>query len=105
MQYASGNLMLMSRGGFTADLTGLSNFPVAVVRTFLDVFCTTANCVQLIGYYQGQEKARVGVPAGGGSRTLELPPPNGTFPHYTSFALVGTGPFHFDHWWILIIDP
>lgn len=107
VQYAkSGNMMFMSRGGFTADLTGLlPGFPTFVVRTLLDVFCTTANCVQLVGYYQGQEKARVGVAAGGGSQSLELPPPDGTFPHYTSFALVGTGPFHFDHWWILIIDP
>ena len=101
----SGAVMFMSRGGFTADLTGLPpTFPVWVVRTLLDVFCTVPNCVQLIGYYQGQEKARVGVGPGGGSQTLELPPPNG-FPRYTSFSLVGTGPFHFDHWWILIIDP
>ncbi|NUQ13613.1 MAG: hypothetical protein HUU26_15000, partial [Gemmatimonadaceae bacterium] len=104
--FKSGNTMFISRGGFTADLTTLPpTFPVFAVRALLDVFCTTPNCVQLIGYYQGQEKARVGVTPGGGHQQLELPPPDGTFPRYTSFALVGTGPFHFDHWWILIIDP
>ncbi|MGQ0702899.1 MAG: fibronectin type III domain-containing protein [Gemmatimonadales bacterium] len=103
----SGNQMLVPRGGIEVPLqTLLPGFPVGKVRTRFLNFCLVAQCVQLIGYYQGVERARVGsanTNNSGEDQTIELPPPSG-FPYYDKFVLIG-GPFHFDHWWILIIDP
>ena len=47
---------------------------------------------------------KVGSQAGTGVKTLTLPLPLAT-PYFTEFALVGYGPFTFDHWWIIIIQP
>lgn len=64
--------------------------------------CGSEGCLQLIGFSNGQEVARVGSGAGSGQKTLTLPVPILT-PYFTEFALVGFGPFTFDHWWIITI--
>ncbi|HLG05329.1 MAG TPA: hypothetical protein VI383_04185, partial [Gemmatimonadales bacterium] len=104
----SGNEMQIPQGGIEVRLqTLLPGFPVAKVQTQILNFCLLAQCVQLVGYYQGVERARVGsaeTDNSGQEQTLELPPPPTGVPYYDKFVLIG-GPFHFDHWWIIIIDP
>ena len=75
--------------------------------------------VELVGYYQGEEVARVGsypwvdtsdphcLPSSssGCQQVLTLPPVPEGVPYYDSFAFLTTGQFWLYYWDLLIVDP
>ena len=87
----------------------MPGFPTAIVAAAINLLCTEANCVELVGFYQGEEVARVGnhevTQSGEEQQVLELPAPPEGVPHYDSFALVPHGQFWIHHWGLLIVDP
>jgi PKD repeat protein len=100
------NWLNIQAGGIRYDLAQIPpTFPVTSAQAQVEDGCGTENCIQLIGYYQGDVVGQAGSQAGMGVETLQLPPPPVGIPYYDSFLLVGYGPFRFDHWWIVIIDP
>ncbi len=118
----SGAFLGMGPGGMQVDLNGLlPGFPTAIVSALLDIYCFTANCVELVGFYQGEEVARVGSkewssgqshpncgnsnPTSFCSQNLELPPPPMGVPYYDAFAFEARGFFWMYHWGLIIVDP
>lgn len=99
-------MVIVQRGGIRYDLQPVvGEFPVISVEATVNHSCQSADCVFLIGYYQGEEVMRVGNQGTMMQETLVLPPPPPTVPVYDSFALVGYENFSFDCWWIVIVDP
>ena len=118
----SGDFIGMGPGVMQIDLNGvLPGFPTAIVSALLDIFCLEAGCVELVGYYQAEEVARIGShawssgqsnpyclnssPTSFCSQNLELPPPPMGVPHYDAIAFVARGFFWMYHWGLIIVDP
>jgi hypothetical protein len=112
VQYVRLNeFLLIGRGKAYFDLDGLvAGFPVVMVEAFVDLVCTAQNCSQLIGYYNGNEIARVGnetvVGPGNQQQLLRLPPPPPGVPYYDAFEFdVTDGGFWVNNWNVSIVDP
>lgn len=118
--FKSGSFLFVGPGGLQINLTSLlPEFPTALIQTLLDLLCNEANCVELVGYYQGEEVARVGsypwvdtsdphcLPSSssGCQQVLTLPPVPEGVPYCDSFAFLTTGQFWLYHWDLLIVDP
>ncbi|MGH8104144.1 MAG: hypothetical protein ACREJQ_06465 [bacterium] len=89
--------MTMNPGGVNANVSSIpgGSHVIGARATFNDE-CGTANCVQLLGEYNGQIVRQVFAPSGMGTKTLILPPPPAGTPYYTNIALLSFGKITFD---------